>query len=224
MYLRKQTLSLLLLLGISLSGLRAQTLSDIDGNLYPTAVIGSQTWMAKNLSVSKFKNGEEIPEARTAKKWDAANNAGKPAWCYYNYDPANGIRYGKLYNWYAVADPRGIAPEGWHVPSDEEWAVLIDTLGGEKFAGARMKSKTGWDNPLSKTDNIVITDGFTGLPAGSCNHSGSFYGIGDIGAWWSTTWSRIDIAWARSLYFGSDDVSRDGDYKRVGLSVRCIKD
>jgi len=224
MYLKNISLSLMLLLSTCIIGLRAQTVSDVDGNLYPTVVIGSQTWMAKNLSVSKFRNGEEIPEARTSKKWNAANNAGKPAWCYYNYDAANGNRYGKLYNWHAAADPRGIAPEGWHVPSDAEWTMLIDTLGGEKIAGAHMKSKTGWDGTTSKTENVVITDGFTGLPGGSCNHSGSFYGIGDIGAWWSTTWSRIDIAWAHSLYFGSDFVSRDGDYKRVGLSVRCVKD
>lgn len=209
-------------LNFSLS--KAQNITDIDGNIYPTEKIGTQVWTLKNLEVSRFRNGDEIPEAKSLKKWDNAGNEGKPAWCYYSYNAENGIKYGKLYNWYAVNDPRGIAPEGWHIPSDLEWTILTDTLGGAIRAGESMKCTSGWDLKADNTIHNQAKQGFCGLPGGVCNHSGGFYGIGDTGAWWSSTWSRDDIAWSRNLYFNSKSVSRDGVYKRVGLSVRLIKD
>jgi uncharacterized protein (TIGR02145 family) len=217
-------ISILILFCHKLSFLQAQTVQDYNGNTYHTVTIGSQTWTIENLEVSNFRNGDPIPEAKTIKKWNAAGNEEKPAWCYYNFDPANGTKYGKLYNWYAVNDTRSLAPEGWHIPSDAEWTVLIDFLGGEKVAGAKMKSMSEWNDLRSKKDNDTISSGFAALPGGACNHSGSFYGIGDVGAWWSSSWSRTDIAWARNLFYATDDVSRDGNYKRVGLSVRYLKD
>jgi len=105
--------------------------------------IGAQTWAAKNLDVSSFRNGDAITEAKTTAEWTAAGEQGKPAWCYYENDPANGAKYGKLYNWYAVNDPRVLAPKGWHMPSDEEWTILTDYLGGENGAGTKMKSSNG---------------------------------------------------------------------------------
>jgi uncharacterized protein (TIGR02145 family) len=204
--------------------LQAQNIKDFDGNAYNTVTIGLQTWTVENLKAGCFKNGEIIPEAKTIKKWNTAGSEEKPVWCYYNFDPANGTKYGKLYNWYAVNDPRGIAPEGWHVPSDADWTILVDFLGGEKVAGGKLKNPSGWDDMRIKTGNDTISSGFSALPGGACNHSGTFYGIGDVGAWWSSSWSRADIAWARNLYYVTDDVSRDGNYKRVGLSVRFLKD
>ncbi len=106
--------------------------------------IGKQVWMIKNLDVDTFRNGDAIPEAKTDEEWVRAGEESKPAWCYYENDPKNGKKYGKLYNWYAVVDPRGLAPKGWHIPSDAEWSSLINYLGGNEIAGKKMKSKHGW--------------------------------------------------------------------------------
>ena len=124
---------LILFLGISL--LQAQI---------KEVKIGQQVWTTENLNVDKFRNGEIIPEAKTAAEWHKAGENKQAAWCYYNNDSSNGTKYGKLYNWYAVNDPRGLAPKGWHIPSDQEWTDLTDYLGGDEQAGAKMKSKEGW--------------------------------------------------------------------------------
>ena len=104
-----------------------------------SVTIGTQTWTAKNLDVATFRNGDAIPEAKTNEEWQAAGVNKRPAWCYYNNDPKNGTNYGKLYNWYAVNDARGLAPVGYHIPTDTEWTKLSDYLGGEESAGEKMK-------------------------------------------------------------------------------------
>ena len=111
--------------------------------------IGTQTWTTENLNVSTFRNGDPISEAKTNEEWDEAGKNKQPAWCYYENDPKNGAKYGKLYNWYAVNDPRGLAPAGWHVPSDAEWTILSDFLGGGMTAGKKMKSLSGWNSYTS---------------------------------------------------------------------------
>ena len=111
-----------------------------------TVTIGTQVWTTKNLDVSTFRNGDVIPQASTDEAWEAAGENKQPAWCYYDNDPKNGTKYGKLYNWYAVNDPRGLAPAGYHIPTDAEWTVLSDYLGGEDVAGKKMKSTSGWDS------------------------------------------------------------------------------
>jgi len=108
--------------------------------------IGTQVWTAKNLDVATFRNGDAIPQAKTNEEWEAAGENKQPAWCYYENNTANGTKYGKLYNWYAVVDARGLAPGGWHVPTDEEWTVLSTFLGGEAVAGKKMKSTSGWNS------------------------------------------------------------------------------
>ena len=120
---------LILFFGISL--LKAQT---------KEIKIGQQVWMVENLNVDKFRNGEIIPEAKTDAEWKKAAENKQAAWCYYNNDSSNGTKYGKLYNWYAVNDPRGLAPKGWHIPSDKEWTDLTDYLGGIGRAGARRQN------------------------------------------------------------------------------------
>jgi uncharacterized protein (TIGR02145 family) len=111
--------------------------------------IGTQTWTTENLNVSTFRNGYPIMEAKTNEEWNQANENKQSAWCYYENDPKNGAKYGKLYNWYAVNDPRGLAPAGWHVPSDAEWTILSDFLGGGMTAGKKMKSLSGWNSYTS---------------------------------------------------------------------------
>ena len=110
--------------------------------LVPTSSvkIGNQIWMTQNLKVAHFRNGDSVPYAKTAEEWEKAGKEQKPAWCYYNNDPANDSKYGKLYNWYAVNDPRGLAPAGWHIPSDVEWKQLTDFIGGNQAAGKKLKS------------------------------------------------------------------------------------
>jgi len=146
-----------------------------------TVTIGTQVWMTKNLDVTTFRNGDPIPQAKTDAEWQRAGKNQQPAWSYYNNDPANGAKYGKLYNWYAVNDLRGLAPKGWHVPSDDEWTILHDYLGSD--AGAKMKSKTGWN----ENGNGTNSSGFSGLPGGGRNDGGAVNGIGHVGYWWSSS-------------------------------------
>jgi len=183
--------------------------------------IGNQEWASENLNVSTFRNGDAIPEAQTREAWVKAGEEGKPAWCYYDNDPENGNKYGRLYNWYAVTDPRGLAPSGWHIPSDEEWTTLADNLGGDDdAAGKKMKSKAGWyDN-----GNGSNTSGFSGLPGGGRNDDGPFYYIGSYGTWWSSTEDSADGAWGRGLSYGDGSVDRGDGSKTHGFSVRCLRD
>ena len=128
----KKLLSLILLLSFTI---KAQEIK-----------IGTQTWSTKNLDVSKFRNGEAIPLAKTNAEWELAGQNQQPAWCYYENKGENGTKYGKLYNWFAVMDARGLAPNGYHIPSDAEWTILTDYLGGDSIAGAKMKSTSGWNS------------------------------------------------------------------------------
>jgi uncharacterized protein (TIGR02145 family) len=222
--------------------------TDINGKNYRTVIIGTQTWMAENLNVSTFRNGDPIPEAKTNEEWEKASKEGKPAWCYYENDPKNGAKYGKLYNWYAVNDPRGLAPAGWHIPSDAEWTTLGDHLGND--VAQKMKSTIGWPDygckrcagesleikasctsckgiqnnstePFSGGSN---SSGFSGLPGGSCSGDGTFYGIGNQGLWWSSTEdATLNSAWYHYLDYESGGVTLYGFSKTDGFSVRCLR-
>ena len=123
-----------------------------------TATIGTQVWSTKNLNVSTFRNGDPILEAKTPKEWEQAGEKGEPAWCYYDNNASNDSVYGKLYNWYALNDPRGLAPEGWHVPSAKEWEILADSLGGAGKAGAKMKRTTGWNSFYRGGDSTACSN------------------------------------------------------------------
>ena len=118
----------------------------VSNSFAQTVTIGNQTWTTKNLNVATFRNGDLIPEVKTNEEWEAAGENKQPAWCYYENNTANGTKYGKLYNWYAVVDTRGLAPAGYHIPTDEEWTVLSTFLGGEAVAGKKMKSTSGWNS------------------------------------------------------------------------------
>jgi uncharacterized protein (TIGR02145 family) len=188
------------------------------------ATDGNQEWMTENLNVDKFRNGDPIPEAKTDEEWEKAGDNREPAWCYYDNDPANGEKYGKLYNWYAVNDPRGLAPKGWHVPSDEEWTTLTDHLGGENVAVTKMKSTSGWGDNGDESSNGTNESRFSGLPGGSRNYIGAFFSSGIIGNWWSSTEADTDFAWSLNLGYYGGDVGRDGSDKASGFSVRCLRD
>jgi len=167
-----------------------------------TVTIGTQTWAVANLNVSTFRNGDSIPEARTNKEWQTAGELGKPAWCYYNNDPASGSKYGKLYNWYAVNDPRGLAPAGWTLSGDADWAKLSYFLGGQEVAGRKLKSTGEWIDGNIGTNET----GFMGFPGGYRVENGTFLNFGSIGTWWSSTenksLSAIDHYLAQSNIFG----------------------
>jgi len=182
--------------------------------------IGLQTWVKKNLDVSTFRNGDAIPCAESDSEWEAAGNRGQPAWCYYDNDPVKGKTYGKLYNWFAVNDKRGLAPAGWHVPSDGEWKKLFDFLGGEETAGTKMKNTRGWND----NGNGNNASGFSALPGGYRHTDGSFHNIEDNGYWWSYTESGTSYSWFCILSYDSGNVDRVSNYKQDGFSVRCLGD
>jgi len=127
-----------------------------------SVTIGTQVWTTKNLEVTKFRNGDPIPQAKTLEEMEAFSKAKEPAWCYYDFNTSSGKKYGKMYNGYAMIDPRNIAPIGWHVPSNDEYLLLINFLGGEETARLKLKSKSGW----FENKNGTNSSGFSGLPGG----------------------------------------------------------
>jgi len=195
------------------------TVTDIDGNVYNTVIIGTQVWMVENLKTTKYRNGDPIPNVTGDAAWVALNTG---AYCWDNNDAApNKIAYGALYNWYSVADSRNIAPTGWHVPTDAEWTTLTTFLGGESVAGGKLKETgtTHWQINTGATNS----SGFTALPGGI--RYLSFVGVGYNGNWWSSTANGAgDYAWIRYLYNDSAYVMRGYFYKLDGYSVRCVRD
>lgn len=183
-------------------------------------LIGKQTWMVKNLNVATFRNGDPIPQVKDFKEWRKAGEEGRPAWCYFNFDTLNGKKHGKLYNWHAVNDSRGLAPGGWHIAGDEEWKELTDFLGGDDVAGTKLKSKTGW----KPNDNGTNESGFTGLPGGYRYIYGYFYDDNTNGYWWTSTETGKYDAWYRGLFYNGSGISRMKYDKGHGFYVRCIKD
>lgn len=197
------------------------TVTDIDGNTYDIVEIGDQVWIAENLKTTKFNDGTDIPNVTGTDDWIDLSS---PGFCWYNNDETTyGDTYGALYNYYAVTDPKGLCPTGYHVASDSEWATLITYVGGEAVAGGKLKEEgtTHWTDP-----NTGATDeySFTALPSGRRNNDGNFFYIMTNGRWWSSTqYDNID-AWTRGMAFDDAAVDRDSRQKTYGLSVRCVKD
>jgi uncharacterized protein (TIGR02145 family) len=191
--------------------------TDIDGNIYKTVTISKQVWTSENLNVEHYRNGDPIPQVQDKEQWD---NLTTGAWCYYDNNSGNGTIYGKLYNWYAVNDPRGLAPDGWHIPSDAEWTKLTDFLGGAEVAGEKMKTNSGWN----ENGNGTNSSGFTAIPGGYRNHEGYFINIGRNGLFWSSTEFSSDNAWFRNVIGSIPDVYKPNYGKDFGLSIRCVKD
>lgn len=158
--------------------------------------------------MKRFRNGDSIPEVRSQGEWEKAGKNKQPAWCYYEKNPANGKIYGKLCNWYAVNDPRELAPKGWHIPSDKEWTILIDHLGGEKVAGGKMKI-TG-----TQYKGATNESGFSGLPGGYRASFGEFGSIGTKAQWWSSSEVNSAFAWSHFLFYDHSDFYGDNDVNR----------
>lgn len=195
------------------------TITDIDGNVYNTVTIGSQIWMKENLKVSKYRNGSAIPTGLSDSLWI---NTSSGAYAIYNNNAANNTTYGKLYNWFAVADPRGLCPAGWHVPTDAEWTTLENFLGGQTVAGGKMKSVSSlWQSPNTGATN---ESGFSGLPGGYRYFNGSYNSIGDYGYWWSSTEYSTTDAWARNLDYSNSNSNQYNLIEQNGFSVRCLRD
>jgi uncharacterized protein (TIGR02145 family) len=187
---------------------------------YKTTVINSKEWICENLDVSTFRNGDLIPEATTEEEWQKAGEEKRPMSCYYNFDKSNGEKYGKLYNWYAVNDSRGLAPDGYHIPSDQEWEGLTKLLG--ENAGVKMKTSLGWKD----FGNGSNESGFSGLPAGWVLSDGRSEKIGFGTSFWSSSESFVEETWGRGLLwdFWSCWKFGEGTKRSEGISVRCVKD
>ena len=194
------------------------TCVDIDGNTYQSVKIGTQVWMKENLKTTKYKNGTLIPSGLSSAAWQATTFG---ACVDYNNAPANATIYGKLYNWYAVADVAGLCPVNWHVPSDSEWTTLSTYLGGDAIAGGAMK-EAGFAHWGSANTGATNSSGFTALPGGLLNPDGVTFG-GD-GSWWSSTAYDASNVWYPYLISSLSNYGRSVDDKRVGHSVRCVKD
>jgi len=179
-------------------------------------VIGTQKWTLKNLNVATYKNGDIIPQVADSTQWA---NLTTGAWCYYKNDPANEAVYGKLYNWYAVNDSRGIAPAGWHIPTKEDWITLTTFLGGDAVAGAKLKATSLWYNPNTGATN---ESGFTTLPGGLRKSDAKFVNVGGYGYWWTDKEHDATTAVERSLQFDVNDSYMYWLTKGCGISIRCI--
>jgi uncharacterized protein (TIGR02145 family) len=202
------------------SNLEYGTMIDQEGSEYKTIRIGNQEWMAENLNTSRYLNGDPIQEVSDPSEWISAS-AG--AFCWYNNDSTEfNCPGGRLYNWYSVSDPRGLCPFDWHIPSDEEWTILTNYLGGDQIAGGKLKSTTTeyWQIPNVDSTN---GSGFSGLGMGGRSDNGSFILFSQYGLWWTSNGSGTE-ALTRYLLNDSNSIIRVSDSKTGGLSVRCIKD
>ncbi len=193
---------------------------DQDGNPVSAVTIGNQVWMNQNLNVATFSNGDPIPEVQTEAEWVHAGESGQPAWCYFNNDPSHGAEFGRLYNWYAATDPRGLAPEGWRIPTDDDWNELIVAVGGALSAGTVLKSQTGWSDNGNGSDDF----GMNLLPAGGRGGMSGFNGAGRVAVFWSQTSKSRSFALYRVAHTHRTGLFQENDDKMSGFSIRCVKD
>ena len=220
-----------------------EPITDIDGNVYQTINIGDQLWMAENLKVTHYRNGDAITHITDNKQWandiDWGIDSKSGKYCSYENNDTYVSTYGRMYNWYAANDNRGLAPEGWHLPTDEEWKELEMYLGMSQAdvddsswrgtdEGSKLKSTVGWNNHFDGTSgNGTNESGFSALPGGRRIATGDFGELGNYAYYFSATNApNIDdseTTWNREIYYG-ERISRGYVYKMLGMSVRCIKD
>ena len=204
---------------IGFTGLQAQTVKDIEGNVYKTVTIGKQVWMKENLKTSKYNDGKAIPLVTDNAAW---STLATPGYCYYNNDDITyKSTYGGLYNWFAVSTGK-LCPIDWHVPSDAEWTAFTDFMAGEIVAGGRLK-EIGTAHWLTPNTGATNENGFTALPGGSRDNNGNFNNIGQDGNWWSSSENDANSSWYRNMNFNVSSIDRNYYSKANGVSVRCIK-
>ncbi len=218
------------------AGCTGSTVTDIDGNTYNVVTIGNQCWMKQNLRTSKYRNGDIINNGLSNSSWQSTTSG---AWAYYNDSSYHDQIYGKLYNWYAVADPRDLCPTGWRVSDENDWntlALALDSLsdvsciscaqsnivGGEIKSIGTLQAGTGlwWSPNTGATNNSE----FTALPGGIRFNNGVFFNRNVQGFWWSSTEINTDTAFVRDLTYNGSSFNRGFSEKHFGFSVRCIKD
>jgi uncharacterized protein (TIGR02145 family) len=196
------------------------TVKDVDGNTYNTIKIGKQWWMAENLKVTKYNNGDAIFEEKNPDKWTVLT---KGASCYYDNDLEKLAVYGRLYNWFALKDTRGLAPKGWHIPTDEEWSELYEYLGGAGIAGGKLKEKgtAHWSSPNMGATDILD---FKALPGGCRYKEGTYMSLMNSGFWWSSSINSNDNIGYFSLRYNYPTIDWHGFDAEGGCSIRCVKD
>ena len=212
------------------SNLNYGSVTDLNGNVYKTIIIGSQEWMAENLKTSFYSNGAPIPNITNNFQWSSLSSG---AWTQYNNNNLYDCPYGFLYNWYAVADARNICPTGWHVPSSDEWNIMIgyldpnyiaNVLGSQSLiVGGKLKSMNSqyWQSPNQDASNET---GFSALPGGGRDSNGSFGSIDNLCFFWTSQENGSAAGWSRDISSSSGSIEKYSYDKRVGYSVRCIKD
>lgn len=206
-------------------------LTDIEGNVYKTAIIGKYEWMADNLRVTKYNDGVSIPNIQDKNTWSSLKGG---AYCWYNNSDSNAVKYGALYNWHTISTEK-LCPDNWRVPSDEEWIYLegyvdskfklgnsiwTETMGRGSDVGVKLKAKSGWNSEGNGTDSY----GFYALPAGERISKGTFFLQGQNGFWWSRSENDAVSSWYRGLFFCGENIIRNTHPKIMGFSVRCIRD
>lgn len=217
--MKKKIISILLFLFIPVIQGCSDSSTEIDV-IPEEIVIGDIVWMRKNLNVTVFRNGDSIPKARNNYEWNQYSKRGEACWSYYNYDENVNPEYGKLYNWYAVNDIRGLAPEGFHVASLSEWNSMIFTCGGELKASAEMRNETAWSGQVKGSNSTK----FSALPAGFCDEVGEAAGIGISAWWWTSSEKDQSKGIALSMHNFNDAIHYWYSPKSYGSAVRCVKD
>lgn len=239
--MKRITLFLIITIGLAFyfAKASAQTVTDIDGNIYPVITIGEQEWMGENLRVSRYRNGDPILNNPDNTFWQTSSEG---LWEYYDRDPANDLLYGKLYNWHATIDNRGLCPTGWRVARDIDWQIILEYIdpnawGNNNNLGIKLKSRRQVNSPLGGAFATNIhprwdshpqrygTDdfGFGALPGGYYTMGNAFVHKGKYSYFWSSTSASETHAWTRIMMFSHKGMSRTQYQKKVGLSVRCIK-
>ena len=207
------------------------TVTDIDGNIYQTATIGSQVWMKENLKVTHYRNGDPIPNVVELGAWADLSTG---AYCNYDNDTAIATVYGRLYNWYVIDDSRNIAPEGWHVATEAEWQQLEVSIGINPDTAASI-GRHGWEEGgklkeaetahwLSPNTGATNESGFTALPAGGRDISVDFLALYECSFFWSSSAYDDDEALYRTMWYDESYICCDPESKKEGFSIRCVRD
>jgi uncharacterized protein (TIGR02145 family) len=208
---------IIFLSGFLISTKGQEVVKDYDGNVYKSVKIGNQVWMAENLKVTHYRNGEPIPNIKESKQWDFLANG---AYCDLSNNPSNTKAFGLIYNWYTIADIRNICPAGWHVPSESEWVILVSFLAGEKIVASTGTSGKIAPNAI-KLNEIM----FKVLPEGFRGYDGEFSGIGyGGGAWWSSTSASEGTAYYHGINYNTASRTLLEGRKKFGYYIRCVKD
>ncbi|TVQ20406.1 MAG: hypothetical protein EA361_00145, partial [Bacteroidetes bacterium] len=239
MSMRLKISLLTLMVGLALESAGQETITDIDGNIYPVVTIGDQEWMGENLRVTRYSNGDSIHTGKPHTFWLQSEEG---IWAWYDDNPDNDPIYGKLYNWYAASDPRGLCPAGWRVPSDDDWQQLADFAdpdywGNSNILGRVLKSRRQVNSPLGPPWDTSVhprwnqhgqrfgTDdyGFAALPGGGKAPGNAFVHLGQQAYFWSYSSLNAEVAWVRTILFSHRGMSRSGYKKNRGMSVRCVR-